>query len=111
MLFSQQRISSVQAGPKEEQEEDELEYWNEALRTLKLPSLCHGHSVKGPGLVAMASDAPCSCAGHHPGPKSPSPRAAEPNVLPQRNPGSAHPSPGALSCRFITARSEAKSRT
>lgn len=23
--------------------------------TLKFPSLCHGHSVKGPGLVAMAT--------------------------------------------------------
>jgi hypothetical protein len=27
-------------------------------RTLKSPSLCHGHSVKGPGLLAMASLAP-----------------------------------------------------
>lgn len=29
-------------------------------RTLKLPSLCHGHSVKGPGLVAMAAAALCA---------------------------------------------------
>lgn len=36
-----------------------VEQWKEEdehfLRTLKLPSLRHGHSVKGPGLVAMAT--------------------------------------------------------
>ena len=90
----------MQAGPKEEQEEGELEYWNEALRTLKLPSLCHGHSVKGPGLVAMALLAPVlfvRVVTHPQVPVPPSP------MCPQRNPGSAHPSPGALSSRFITA--------
>ena len=71
----------MQAGPKEEQEEDELEYWNEALRTLKLPSLCHGHSVKGPGLVAMArDDAGSLLLCWSPPPKSPVSPSGEPNV-------------------------------
>jgi hypothetical protein len=107
MLFSQQLTGlkhAISRTKEQDEDEDEREYWYEALRTLKLPSFCHGHSVKGPGLVAMArDDAPCSCAvrscGHHP--HLPEPSQAK--VHPQCNPGSAHTSPGALSWRFITA--------
>ena len=87
----------MQAGPKEEQEEDELEYWNEALRTLKLPSLCHGHSVKGPGLVAMALLAPVLFVRVVTTLKSPSPRAqCAPNVTQALRTPRQAPSPAVL---------------